>query len=138
MTPGGQMTKVPLVSSDPETLLSFTFFLFGGFSCLNTPPTFNDLFTFVLFGNVTFKIAAVSANVVVQGRDGKDADRNGIASEWTVFQRNLIAAVDGFGSTFRASTVFHDGLLGIFAFMSICCGFLFWPAMVLVGWVEVT
>ena len=74
---------------------------------------------------------------VVQGSDGDDADGNGIASEWTVFQRKLIAAIDRFGSTLWASTVFHNDLLVILALLSVCCGSMFRPGRVLLGKVEI-
>ena len=102
-----------LFSSNLQILFLFTTCLTVSFSFSQAPPTLGDLFEFVLFGDIAFKIAAVGTNVVVQGSDGDDADGNGIASEWAIFQRKLIAAIDRFGSTLWASTVFHNDLLGI-------------------------
>ena len=52
---------------------------------MDVPPTLGDFFAFVFPGNIAFKIAAVGANIIVQGGHGKDADWNGIASERTFF-----------------------------------------------------
>jgi hypothetical protein len=58
------------------------------------PPSFADLFSFAFSGDIAFKIATVGTNIVVQSSDGKDVDGNGITSEWTIFQWDLITTID--------------------------------------------
>jgi len=68
-----------------QILFLFTTCFAISFSRLQAPPTLNDFFELVLLGNIAFNITAVGANVVVQSCHGKNADRNGIASEGTIF-----------------------------------------------------
>ena len=68
-----------------QILFLFAICLLGSFCCMYIPPTLGDFLTFVFPGNIAFKIAAVGADVVVQGGHGNDADWNGIASEGTTF-----------------------------------------------------